>query len=62
MAEDGLIKPCIDSVFQFDDIEGAFDRLTRGSLRGKIIVNVAGNDAFEGSTGNAYYYNSDDHT
>ena len=59
MAETGLIKPCIDSVFEFDDIEGAFDRLTRGGLKGKIVINIAGPDAFEGSTGNAFYYNPD---
>lgn len=57
MAESGKIKPCIDSIFTFDNIEGAFNRLLSGGLRGKIIVNVVGDEAFSGSTGNAYYFN-----
>jgi len=53
----GAVKPVIDSVFQFDQIQEALERLERGHLRGKIIVNI-GDDAHEGSQHNAFYYSA----
>ena len=53
----GAVKPVIDSVFQFDQIHEALERLERGHLRGKIIVNI-GDDAHEGSQHNAFYYSA----
>ena len=35
----------------------AIDRIQGGHLRGKIIINIAGDEALEGSTGKALYYN-----
>ena len=35
----------------------AIDRLQRGNLRGKVIVNISGEEAYEGSSGGAIYYN-----
>ena len=55
--EEGQIKPVIDSIYDFDDVSGAFTRLNQGSLNGKIIVNIAGKEANEGSAGKAIFSN-----
>ena len=39
--EDGRCRPVVDSVFQLDDFEKAFERLNGGHSRGKIVVKVA---------------------
>ncbi|KAG5984973.1 hypothetical protein E4U55_002380 [Claviceps digitariae] len=37
----GLIKPLVDSVFEFEDYQKAFDKLDQKSARGKIVIKVA---------------------
>nr|WP_047168638.1 zinc-dependent alcohol dehydrogenase family protein [Sphingomonas sp. Y57] len=37
-----LPKPTIDSVFAFDDVKQAYDRMRSGGQTGKIVVQVAG--------------------
>ena len=37
----------------------AIERVQGGGLRGKVIINIAGEESFEGSTGRALYYNRD---
>lgn len=49
------MKPVIDSVFEFDQIDAAFERLEKGHLRGKIIVNIS-DEAHHGSQQNAFYF------
>ncbi len=40
LVDDGWIKPVIDSVFPFEDLQGAFARLATGRARGKIILSM----------------------
>jgi len=40
MIVDGKIKPVIDSVYKFDDVLSAYDRILTGRARGKVIVEV----------------------
>lgn len=35
----------------------AVQRLQGGNLRGKVIINIAGEEAYEGSTGSSIYFN-----
>ena len=37
----GKIKPVIDSVYKFDDTLSAFDKLSTGHARGKVVVEIA---------------------
>ncbi|KAF5324561.1 hypothetical protein D9611_004261 [Ephemerocybe angulata] len=39
--EGGMIKPTVDSVYEFADAAEAYDKLVTGRARGKIIVNVS---------------------
>ena len=37
----GKVKPVIDSVYKFDDVYGAYDKLMTGHARGKVVIEVA---------------------
>lgn len=37
----GKIKPVIDSVYKFDDVYGAYDKLMTTHARGKVVIEVA---------------------
>lgn len=37
----GKVKPVIDSVYKFDDVYSAYDKLMTGHARGKVVVEVA---------------------
>ncbi|KAG5928863.1 hypothetical protein E4U42_007841 [Claviceps africana] len=37
----GLIKPLVDSVYEFEDYQKAFEKLDQKSARGKIVIKVA---------------------
>ncbi|KAG6006854.1 hypothetical protein E4U21_006661 [Claviceps maximensis] len=37
----GLVKPLVDSVYEFQEYQEAFDKLDRKSARGKIVIKVA---------------------
>mgnify|MGYP003729693499 CR=1 FL=1 len=56
MIQKGKVKPTIDSIYDFDQIPEAIERVEAGGLRGKVIINIAGEEAYEGSTGGALYY------
>ncbi|KAH7127176.1 hypothetical protein B0J11DRAFT_527389 [Dendryphion nanum] len=38
--KDGKVKPVIDSVFEFDEVPKAFEKLKTGRAKGKIVVRV----------------------
>jgi NADPH:quinone reductase-like Zn-dependent oxidoreductase len=38
MLADGRLEPAIDSIYDVDDIRGAFDRLAERGKRGKVLV------------------------
>lgn len=43
LVEKGECKPFVDSVWNFEDFQKAFDRVKKGSgLKGKVIINVDG--------------------
>lgn len=37
----GEIKPVIDSVYKFDDVYSAYDKLMTTHARGKVVIEVA---------------------
>lgn len=37
----GKVKPVIDSVYKFDDVYSAYDKLMTGHARGKVVIEVA---------------------
>ena len=37
----GKVKPAIDSVYKFDDVYSAYDKLMTGHARGKVVIEVA---------------------
>jgi NADPH:quinone reductase-like Zn-dependent oxidoreductase len=41
LLEQGRLKPLIDSVYEFDDYQKAFDKLDQRTARGKIVVKVS---------------------
>ncbi|KAF9790683.1 hypothetical protein BJ322DRAFT_1135184 [Thelephora terrestris] len=41
MITDGKVKPFIDSVYKFDDVLSAYDKILIGHARGKIVVETA---------------------
>ncbi|RKO86398.1 hypothetical protein BDK51DRAFT_21985, partial [Blyttiomyces helicus] len=41
LAEKGQVTGNIDSVFEFDDVQKAFERIMTSRARGKVIVNIA---------------------
>lgn len=41
MITDGKAKPIIDSVYGFDDVLSAYDKILTGRARGKVVVTVA---------------------
>lgn len=51
LVEDGKIKPVIDETFDFQDLPAAFERVEKGHLRGKVVVNVAHGDLGSHVTG-----------
>jgi len=84
--EEGKIRPCVDSVYDFENIPGkhfwiiiflsyfdsciyrihysyvlvdALERINEGSLRGKIIVNLAGEESFENTCGSGLYFKTE---
>ncbi len=40
LAEAGKLKPIIDSVYEFDEMKAAYQKVIKGHLRGKIIVKI----------------------
>ena len=38
MLSDGRVKPSIDSIFQVNDVQGAFDRLAEPGKSGKVLI------------------------
>jgi len=36
----GEVKPVIDSVYRFDDVYSAYDKLMTGHARGKVVIEV----------------------
>ena len=40
LADDGQCKTLVDSVWEFEDFEEAFARLSRGRPRGKVIIEI----------------------
>lgn len=42
LAEEGALRPEIDSVFPLEDAKAAFARLTQRGKRGKVVLRVAG--------------------
>lgn len=41
LAEDGVIRPVIDSMFDFAETPQAMDRVASGRARGKVVIAVA---------------------
>jgi len=41
MIVDGKVKPVIDSVYKFDDVYSAYDKLMTERARGKVVIEVA---------------------
>ncbi|KAF6764758.1 quinone oxidoreductase [Ephemerocybe angulata] len=39
--EEGKMKPTVDSVHEFNDILGAYERVMSGRARGKVIINIS---------------------
>ena len=37
----GNVRPFIDSVYKFDDVLSAYDKILTGHARGKVVVEVA---------------------
>jgi len=37
----GKVKPVIDSVYKFDDVYSAYDKIMTGHARGKVVIEVA---------------------
>ena len=37
----GKVKPVIDSLYKFDDVYSAYDKLMTGHARGKVVIEVA---------------------
>ena len=37
----GKVKPVIDSVYKFDDVYSAYDKLMTRHARGKVVIEVA---------------------
>ena len=37
----GTVKPVIDSVYKFDDVYSAYERLMTERARGKVVIEVA---------------------
>lgn len=40
LVENGQIKPIVDSIYEFDSMKEAFEKVAKGHLRGKVIVKV----------------------
>ena len=40
LANDGTLRPAIDSVFQLKDARAAFDRVMSPGKRGKVVIEV----------------------
>ena len=38
---EGKVKPVIDSVYKFDDVLSAYDKILTGHARGKVVVEIA---------------------
>lgn len=38
---EGKVKPVIDSVYKFDDVLSAYDKILTGHTRGKVVVEIA---------------------
>ncbi|KAH7108478.1 zinc-binding dehydrogenase-domain-containing protein [Auriculariales sp. MPI-PUGE-AT-0066] len=38
--EEGKLKPVVDSVFEFDDVLNAYEKLMGGHAKGKVVVRV----------------------
>lgn len=43
LVKEGKLKPPIDSVFAFDDVHKAYEKILTSRARGKIVVNVSDN-------------------
>lgn len=41
MAKEGKLKVVVDTVFLFEDVPKAFQRLQTGRAKGKVIVDVS---------------------
>ena len=41
LLEEGKCKPVVDSIYQLEDVEKAFERLNGGHAKGKIVIKVA---------------------
>ncbi|KAK7030764.1 quinone oxidoreductase [Favolaschia claudopus] len=41
LAEKGAVKPVIDSVFSFDDVKQAFEKLMTKHAKGKVVVQIS---------------------
>ena len=37
----GKVKPVIDSVYKFDDVLSAYDKILTSRARGKVVVEIA---------------------
>ena len=37
----GNVKPIIDSVYNFDDVLSAYDKILTGHARGKVVVEIS---------------------
>ena len=40
MSDTGKVKPLVDSVFAFEDVPKAYERLMTGRATGKVVVKV----------------------
>ena len=40
LANDGILRPAIDSVFPLEDARAAFDRVMSSGKRGKVVIEV----------------------
>ena len=39
--DEGKLKPVVDSVFEFEDVQGAYERMMSNRALGKVVVRVA---------------------
>ena len=41
LLDEGQCRPVVDSVWEFEDYEKAFEWLDGGHARGKVVINIA---------------------
>ena len=39
----GAVQPIVDSVYEFDDVHKAYDRILSGRATGKVVVKIDAN-------------------